>query len=277
MSFEPADYTRWIIEWIQGWFYVNGKGCNAIIGISGGKDSTIAAKLCCEALGKDRVHGVLIPMEYPPDPTSLHVVQYLGIHHTTIQIGRAYYSIIDQIYSFGNQVCMNKNLITREIGEEPSRATKINLPARLRMAALYAYAQSNNGRVVNTCNFSEDWVGYSTRYGDSVGDFSPLSNFTVTEVKEIGRSLGIPDEFIDRPPEDGLCGKTDEDNLGFTYEMLDKYITEGILPPDDIKEKIDNLHKQNLFKLRLMESCPNPFVKRACLGEIKEDSPVDRI
>jgi len=277
MEYDVKDYTRWIIEWIQGWFNVNGKGCNAIVGISGGKDSTIVAKLCCEALGEDRVSGVLIPMDMEPDPIAYRVIQYLGIHYTTIIIGQAYKSIIDQIYSFGDRVYIHKDLVTRQINEEPSAATKINLPARLRMAVLYAHAQSNNGRVANTCNFSEDYVGYSTRYGDSVGDFSPISNFTVTEVKEIGRYLGIPNEFIDRPPEDGLCGKTDEDNLGFTYDMLDKYITEGILPPPEIKEKIDRLHKQNLFKLKLMESCPNPFVKRAALDELKEESPVDRV
>lgn len=108
--------------------------------------------------------------------------------------------------------------------------TKTNLPPRIRMATLYAVSQSMNGRVANTCNLSEDWVGYSTRYGDSVGDFSPLSRLTVTEVKAIGRVLKLPDEFVDKVPIDGLCGKTDEENLGFTYELLDKYIREGILP-----------------------------------------------
>ena len=125
---------------------------------------------------------------------------------------------------------------------------------RLRMAALYAVSQTVNGRVANTCNLSEDWVGYSTKYGDAAGDFSPMCNLTVAEVKQIGLYLGLSKKFIIKVPIDGLCGKTDEDNLGFTYEELDKYIREGIEPPKDRKEKIDTLHKRNLFKLLPMAS-----------------------
>ena len=120
------------------------------------------------------------------------------------------------------------------------------------MSTLYAVSQSNNGRVANTCNLSEDWVGYSTRYGDAAGDFSPLSMLTVTEVKKIGRLLGLPKELVDKTPTDGLSGKTDEDNLGFTYDMLDKYIRTGEIEDDRIKERIDSLHEKNLFKLQLM-------------------------
>ena len=121
------------------------------------------------------------------------------------------------------------------------------------MAVLYAVAQSHNGRVANTCNLSEDWVGYSTRYGDAAGDFSPISCFTVQEVKAIGRYLGLPKELIEKPPADGLCGKTDEENLGFTYAVLDRYIREGVEPEPDIKAKIDRLHGLNLFKLKYMD------------------------
>ena len=122
------------------------------------------------------------------------------------------------------------------------------------MTTLYAIGQSNNGRVANTCNLSEDYVGYSTRYGDSVGDFSPCSNLTVREMKEIGRLCGLPDVLIDKVPSDGLCGKTDEDNLGFTYAELDRYIREGVIDNPESKAKIDRLHKINLFKLQLMPS-----------------------
>jgi NAD+ synthetase len=135
---------------------------------------------------------------------------------------------------------------------EISKQTKENLPPRIRMSTVYAISQSMNGRVVNTCNLSEDWVGYSTRYGDSVGDFSPMSNLTVTEVKQIGRLLELPDVLIDKVPIDGLCGKTDEDNLGFTYEMLDVYIRTGEINDLEKKEIIDRKHVQNLFKLKLM-------------------------
>jgi NAD+ synthase len=124
------------------------------------------------------------------------------------------------------------------------------------MSTLYAVSQSCNGRVVNTCNLSEDWVGYSTRYGDSVGDVSPLSNLTVQEVKAVGRELGLPSMFVDKTPIDGLCGKTDEDNLGFTYAVLDRYIRTGVCEDAATKEKIDGMHKRNLFKLQLMPCFP---------------------
>ena len=135
---------------------------------------------------------------------------------------------------------------------ELTAQSKQNLPPRLRMSAVYAVSQSCNGRVCNTCNLSEDWVGYSTRYGDSVGDFSPMSNFTVTEVKAIGHELGLPAELVEKVPIDGLCGKTDEENLGFTYAELDVYIRTGVIDDPVKKEMIDRRHRQNLFKLKLM-------------------------
>ena len=139
----------------------------------------------------------------------------------------------------------------KKSGITPENQTIINLSPRIRMSTLYAVSQSNNGRVVNTCNLSEDWVGYSTRYGDAAGDFSPLANLTVTEVIELGEELGLPKELVHKAPSDGLCGKTDEDNLGFTYAELDKYIRTGVCN-SDTKEKIDSLHRKNLFKLQLM-------------------------
>lgn len=132
--------------------------------------------------------------------------------------------------------------------------SRINLPPRIRMATLYAISQSVNGRVANTCNLSEDWVGYATKYGDAAGDFSPLSQLTVTEVKAIGRELGLLSELVDKTPTDGLCGKTDEDNLGFTYAELDAYIRDGIEPNEEVKAKIDSMHEKNLFKLQPMPS-----------------------
>ncbi|MBQ7799937.1 MAG: NAD(+) synthase, partial [Oscillospiraceae bacterium] len=225
------------VNWIKEWFEENGKGCNAVLGISGGKDSSIVAALCVKALGKDRVIGVLMPKGEQFDINySEELCDFLNIKRFTVNIKEAEDAIYNAI---GNAF-------------EVTNQTKFNLPPRIRMSVVYAVAQSNNGRVANTCNLSEDWVGYSTRYGDSVGDFSPLSCFTVTEVKQIGRVLGLPEKFIEKPPIDGLCGKTDEDNLGFTYAALDKYIREGIEPPAEIKTKIDTMHKNNLFKLKFM-------------------------
>lgn len=225
------------ILWIRKFFEENGKDCNAVVGISGGKDSSVAAALCVEALSADRVIGVLMPQGEQFDiDMSYMLVNHLGIKHYVVNIKDAVEGILKNIPE-------DLNITT---------LSKTNLPPRIRMSTLYAVSQSCNGRVCNTCNLSEDWVGYSTRYGDSVGDFSPLSNLTVTEVKEIGRVLNLPSALVDKVPIDGLCGKTDEENLGFTYDELDKYIRTGIIEDQDKKEKIDNMHRKNLFKLQLM-------------------------
>ena len=227
------------VQWIRDFFEKNGKGCNAVVGISGGKDSSIAAALCVEALGKDRVIGVLMPQGEQHDIDMAYLlVNHLGIKHYVVNIKDAVDSIM--------------NSIPYEL--ELTAQSKQNLPPRIRMSTLYAVSQSCNGRVCNTCNLSEDWVGYSTRYGDSVGDFSPMSNLTVTEVKEIGRLLGLPSTLVDKTPIDGLCGKTDEENLGFTYAELDVYIRTGEIADQAKKELIDRKHVMNLFKLELMPS-----------------------
>lgn len=238
-QFDVKDATLKCVEWIKEFFEKNGPTCNAVLGISGGKDSSVAAALCVEALGKDRVIGVLLPNGEQSDiDCSYQLCNHLGIKYYVINIEKAFNGIVEE---------MNKAL-------NVSEQSVINLPPRLRMSAIYAVSQSVNGRVVNTCNLSEDWVGYSTRYGDSVGDFSPLSHFTVNEVKQIGKYLGLPINLVDKVPSDGLCGKTDEDKLGFTYEELDKYIREGIEPVKERKDRIDCLHKINQFKLELMPS-----------------------
>ncbi len=227
------------VKWIQDWFLKNGKGCNAVVGISGGKDSSVVAALCCKALGNDRVIGVLMPNGNQQDIDCAHLL----CDH--LKIKKYVYNISEMHKAFQSSL---------PEGFKTTSASEINLLPRIRMTALYYLSQSLNGRVANTCNLSEDYVGYSTRYGDSVGDFSPCSNFTVREVKAIGRYLGLPEKLVDKPPIDGLCGKTDEDNLGFSYETLDSYIRDGIIPEKETKEKIDRLHETNLFKLEVMQS-----------------------
>ena len=223
------------VLWIRQFFEENGKGCNAVVGISGGKDSSVAAALCVEALGKERVIGVLMPCGEQADiDCALALVDHLDIRRYVVNIKDA----VDGV--------------TGAIPFELSKQSTTNLPARIRMATLYAISQSHNGRVVNTCNLSEDWVGYSTRYGDAAGDFSPLSRLPVTEVKAIGRLLGLPSFLVDKVPIDGLSGKTDEENLGFTYAALDRYIREGVIDDEEARAKIDRLHRLNLFKLQLM-------------------------
>ncbi len=235
--FNPQLVKDQCVEWIRDFFDKNGNGCNAVVGISGGKDSSVAAALCAEALGKDRVIGVLMPQGEQHDiDKAFMLVNHLGIKHYVVNVKDA----VDGILG-----ALPEDL-------QVTAQTVQNIPPRIRMTTLYAVSQSCNGRVCNTCNLSEDWVGYSTRYGDSVGDFSPMSNLTVTEVKEIGYLLGLPRELVDKTPIDGLCGKTDEENLGFTYAVLDRYIRTGEIDDKATKELIDKRHRANLFKLQLM-------------------------
>jgi NAD+ synthase len=235
-KFDAKKTKEDLVEWIREWFDQNGKGCCAVLGISGGKDSSIAAALCVEALGKERVIGVLMPNGEQKDiDCAKLLVKTLDIPHYICNIKEATDGVLH---------CM------QEAGVEISRQTRINLPPRIRMSTLYAISQSKNGRVANTCNLSEDWVGYATRYGDGAGDFSPLGGLTVQEVKAIGRELPLPIELVEKVPSDGLTDKTDEDNLGFTYEALDKYIREGVCEDEAVKAKIDRLHVINEFKLK---------------------------
>ncbi len=239
MTFDAAKATKATVEWIREWFEKNGKGCKAVIGISGGKDSSVAAALCAEALGSDNVFGVLMPNGDQSDIDMAELlVDHLGIDYKIINIEGAFDSILDEM---------------RDANLEPTRDTIINLPPRLRMSTLYAVGQTVNGRVINTCNLSEDWVGYSTRYGDSAGDMSPMSCFTTAEIRAIGRELGLPEVLVAKVPTDGLSGKTDEEKLGFTYEVLDRYIRTGEIDDPATKERIDTLHERNLFKLRFMD------------------------
>ena len=234
--FNVEKTTNEVVAWIQSWFEQNGKGCNAVIGISGGKDSSVVAGLCVKALGKERVIGVLMPNGEQADiDCAYQLVQFLDIPHFVCNIKASVDGALEAL---------------NHAGVEISRQTRINLPPRIRMSMLYALSQSNNGRVANTCNLSEDYVGYSTRYGDAAGDFAPLGQLTVQEVKAIGKFLGLPENLVDKVPSDGLTARTDEDNLGFTYAVLDKYIREGVCEDLETKAKIDRLHRLNEFKLK---------------------------
>lgn len=235
-KFDALGEIENVKEWIRYWFEDNGPQADAVIGISGGKDSTIVAKLLVDALGKDRVVGVLMPNGEQKDISdSQRVVEFLGIRNYTVNIADAYSGLITNIPEFAAE---NKD-------------TQINLAPRLRMTTLYAIAQGlpNGGRVCNTCNLSEDYIGYSTKFGDSAGDFSPCADFTVTEMLQIGDALGLPYDLVHKTPSDGLCGQSDEDKLGFTYEVLDRYIRTGYCPDKELKAKIDRKHDLNLHKL----------------------------
>jgi NAD+ synthase len=237
--FHAAETKNAIIKWIRDYFdKKENHGSLAVIGISGGKDSSIVAALCVEALGKDKVFGVLMPQgdQYDID-FSYDLVNHLGIKHIVVNIKDTVDTLLVSIKK--SDFSVNKQAV-------------INIPARVRMTTLYAVSASVNGRVANTCNLSEDFIGYSTKSGDMTGDFSPLSQLTVTEIKLVGNELSLPSKFIDKLPEDGLTGLTDEENLGFSYDVLDKYIREHICEDAVLKEKIDILHQKNKHKLESM-------------------------
>ncbi len=246
----PKETKDRVVQWIREYFEKNLPSANAVIGISGGKDSSVAAALCVEALGKDRVIGVTMPNGVQPDiDDSYRLIQFLGIPHINVNIQAA-------ADAFCETFAKNEDF-RRVTGKEGLLGeAAINYAPRIRMTTLYAIAQSlpNGGLVVNTCNASEDYVGYSTKFGDAAGDFSPMAAFAVEEVLQIGEALGLPEGIVHKQPSDGLSGMSDEDKLGFTYAQLDHYMATGICDDAEVKAKIDRLHVRNLHKLQLMPS-----------------------
>jgi len=244
MNFDAKKQTEHIVEWIKDWFDNNGPKAKAIVGISGGKDSSVVAALLVKALGKERVIGVLMPNGEQPDiDDSKKLVSFLGLQHYIVNIN--------------DTVNALEKVVSNALNSSLSTDTTINIQPRVRMSVLYAIAQSTqpSAMVANTCNRSEDYIGYSTKYGDAAGDFSPLADYTVTEVLKIGDELGLPTELVHKTPSDGLSGKSDEDKIGFTYAVLDKYILEGVCEDAPLKEKIDRMHRRNLHKITPMPVC----------------------
>ena len=236
-EFNAKQQLPGLLDWMRAQMKACG-GRTAVIGISGGKDSSVVAALSVAAYGRENVVGVLMPDGVQPDiDYSNGLVEYLGIRHYTFNIQGGTKGLLDEMDC---------------LGIEASRQTKVNLPSRIRMATLYAIAQSVDGGIVlNTSNLSEDWVGYCTIYGDSAGAFSPLGMYTTEEVIALGAELGLPERFLIKPPSDGLTGKTDEDNLGFTYHVVNEYIRKGEVDPA-IKEQIDRKHKISRFKFQTL-------------------------
>lgn len=230
-----------IVDEIKRYFVENGnKDTKAVIGISGGKDSTVAAALLVRALGKERVYGVMMPQGNQSDINdSREVCEILDIPHCEVNISSAcsaLYYAIDEGYDYD-----------RCIKDNPVVAT--NTPARIRMATLYAIAADIGGRVINTGNASEFYVGYTTKYGDLAGDFAILRDYYVRDVYDIGDALEeLPAHLVHKAPGDGMSGKTDEDNMGFTYEELDAYLLDFVYPNYDTLRNIEERHKRNEHK-----------------------------
>lgn len=242
-EFDAEKTRKELVQWIKDWFEENGKDANAIIGMSGGKDSTIVAALCVEALGKDRVIGVSIPDKGQSINEADEICKYLGIRYIMYPIG--------EITKAFNTVSIVDN------GEPKngiwSNQSEQNVPPRVRMIVEYQIAQTYNGRPSCNCNLSEDFIGYSTFGGDSLGSFAPLSRLTVSEIKQIGKVMGLPKKWVDKTPDDGLPHSTpDEEKFGFTYATLDKYIREGICEDKEVRHKILDMHYKNLFKVQIL-------------------------
>lgn len=226
--------TRNVVNWTKSILEKNHQ-TKVVIGISGGKDSSVVAAICAKAIGPENVIGVMMPNGEQKDiADSQSLIAHLGIKSTTVNIGNAF-----------NDLCNAINL-----GVELSYDTKTNLPARLRMSTLYAVAQTVGGFVANTCNLSEDTVGYATLYGDNAGSFAPISKLTTEEVMEIGDDLGLPFELVHKVPIDGLQPKTDEDKLGFTYHEVNELIRKGIKGKN--ADKIMDMYRKNKFKLDIV-------------------------
>ena len=224
------------IRWIAGWFAPFGPSSCAVLGMSGGKDSTVAAALCAQALGPDRVVGVAMPSGTQPVNDADEICSYLGIRYLCLNIGETEAAL-------------------RRLGgsEGFSKQSILNIPPRIRMTVLYAVAQSVGGFVANTCNLSEDYIGYATLYGDAAGSFSPLSRLCVREVLAIGRAMGLPEKWVGKTPDDGLPGSMpDEAKIGFTYATLDRYIREGVCEDEAVRATIDRMHRANLFKTEIL-------------------------
>jgi len=227
------------VRWIRGWFEANGPHCKAVIGMSGGKDSTVAAALCAKALGVDRVVGVCMPQNGQGLNGGDEICRYLGIKCYVLPVG----AITDE--------CEKLGALMDEGGF--SVQTTQNIPPRIRMAVLYAVAQTCGGMVANTCNLSEDYIGYATLFGDAAGSFSPLGKLVVREIRGIGHALGLPSAWVDKTPDDGLpCSCPDEEKFGFSYDTLDRYIREGICEDPEVRAKIDSMHRRNLFKTEIL-------------------------
>lgn len=237
-----------IVDEIKHYFVKNGnENTKAVIGISGGKDSTIAAALLVRALGPERVVGVMMPNKIQNDiEDSIKVCDILGIKHYTINIGYAYDALISS-FTYDAELPMSDQIST-------------NAPARLRMNALYMVAAAVGGRVINTGNASEFYVGYTTKYGDLAGDFAILRDYYVRDVYAIGDVLTeLPYELVHKAPGDGMSGKTDEDNMGFTYEVLDAYLLDWVNPDYNTLRNIEERHKRNTHK----EDIRIPYIRES--------------
>lgn len=240
MSFDAKTESIRVINFIRDYMDKNGPNSPIVIGVSGGKDSAAAAAASVAAVGTNRVIGVMLPNGIQSDlGDAIGCCNFLKIPHMEINIG----PLVKETYN-AMRYSRFKDL------HEINSVVKTNHPARLRMSVLYMIANQIGGRVCNTCNMSETYVGYDTKWGDQCGDFSPFQNYTASEVIEIGIALGVPEKAMCKAPADGMCGQTDEERWGFTYVMLDKYLRGGELNKEAVTQ-IEKMHRMAMHKLTI--------------------------
>ena len=237
------NLEKQLIEKVRKWFANKDPKSVAILGVSGGKDSTVCLALLVRALGPKRIIPVLIPNDFQADIDDSHDIcwEVAAIEKPwVVNIGPMYEYLCNFIVQKSKAVSLSPVLET-------------NTPARLRMTTLYAVAAQMGGYVCNTGNKSEAYVGYCTKWGDAVGDFAIIGDLTCTEVTELGVAMGIPERFMLKKPSDGMSGKTDEEKLGFTYAQLDEYLINGKANvPADVVERIERMHNNPNPKTKLV-------------------------
>jgi len=237
-----------ILEWFKSWYKENAVGCTAVLGISGGLDSSLAAAMAKEVFGKHKVFGVMMPNGTQADLTdSYDLVRHLGIDFEEINIASIYDS-------------MNAALKIIPGFDGVNYVYRTNTPARIRTTIIYGVAAQMNGRVIGTNNLSEDFTGYFTK-GSTVCDVAPLANLTKTEIKALAYEMGLPEHLIEKRPADGLSMKSDEDNFGFSYAELDQYLRTGWIDSATSIGKIDKLFESSKHKRCSAPSFPYGEVK----------------
>ena len=241
--FDAKTAKEKLVIWLRDYFNNGGNPINAVVGCSGGKDSTVVLAALVEAIGPERVYAVLMPNGTQHDiEDSYKVCEFLGLKPYEINIADGYSGVLNAV---------GKHF-------ELTKQATINAAPMVRMMTLKAFSQCVNGRFTCNGNLSELYLGWFTIGGDDSGAIRPLANMTVTEVIAVGKELGLPDWMIDKKPSDGLCGQSDEDKFGFSYKVLDQYIRTGEINDLLIKEKIDTMHNKNKFKLEPIPSF-DPF------------------
>lgn len=246
-NFNAAVEADRVVTWIREYMAKYGPNSPIVIGISGGKDSAAVAAASVAAVGSDRVVGILMPLGTQKDiQVAEDCCRFLKIKRMNYNIGSLYNDSWNRLRATG----------FRDFAQ-PNDIVKFNHPARIRMMILYLIANQIGGRVANTCNMSESYVGYDTKWGDQCGDFSPFQNYTASEIIQMGIAMGMPEKAMKKAPADGMCGQTDEDRWGFSYEILDAYLRGAEIDPT-IAAKIEEMHRRALHKLIItMPSCPH--------------------